>query len=112
MTRTLVVLLLLTVIVATIGAGVAASRFQLAADSSSPYEPIVCVPDKETGDKIRAILFDATEQALKDHVVRMYEVWMRDERGQPGRATNGTRQGVKAFISGRNFLQKWDPPIC
>ena len=112
MTRTFVVAFLVAIIFAAIGVGSVAlsERFRLAA--SSPYDPITCVPDIETKGKIRTILLEATEQALKDHVIKMHEVWMRDEKGQPERATNGTRQGVKAFLSGRSFLQKWDPPIC
>lgn len=100
--------LLATVVVAVM----ASSRFQLAAQTSSQYDPVGCVPDEETKEKIRAIMMDAAETALKNHIVRMHEIWMKDETGQPARARNGSRQGLKAYIAGRSFILKWNPPLC
>jgi hypothetical protein len=112
LTRSIVVVLLVAVILAAIGVGSAAvsrSRFQLA---STEFEPIACVPDEETKEKIRNILLEATTEALKNHVVRMHEIWMRDDTNQPKRATNGVRQGIRAFISGHTFVKQWNPPLC
>ena len=111
-TRQVAIAFLVAVILAAIGFGSAAiskSRFQL---SSSNFEPIACVPDEETKEKIRAVMLDAMAEALKNHVIRMHEIWMRDDTNQPKRATNGTRQGIKAFISGHTFAKNWNPPIC
>jgi hypothetical protein len=110
--RPLVVAILLVFILAAIGVGSAAvsrTRFQLAA---SDFDPIACVPDEEVKEKIRAIMFEAAAEALKNHVVRMHEIWMRDDANQPARARNGTRQGIRAFMGGYDFIKKWNPPLC
>ena len=83
----------------------------LLAQTGNP-QPIACVPDDETRDKIRAIMLDATETALREHVVRLHETWMKDDTHQPARATVGAQRGIRAFLGGRAFVLKWNPPIC
>lgn len=84
----------------------------LAGCTPAPSQPITCVPDDETREQVRAIMLKAMEQALNDHLVRLHEVWMKDERGQPARATTGAQQGVRAFIAGRAAALRWNPPLC
>ena len=108
-----IVALLVAVILAAISVGSAAlsERFRLASETSQPAT-VLCVPDTETRDKVRVIMLEAIEQSLREHIVRMHEVWMKDDRGQPGRAQTGARQGIKAYIAGRDGALKWNPPLC
>lgn len=55
---------------------------------------------------------EALEQALKDHVARLYESWMKDDTNQPTRAQNGIRQGVRAYVTARKNLEAWSPSLC
>lgn len=108
--RILAVIALAAILLLAFGVGYgASSRFKLAAETS---QPVTCVPDDETREKIRAIMLDAMDEALKDHIVRLHEIWMRDETGQPARAVNGARRGIRAYVGGRIQALKWNPPTC
>lgn len=110
MGRAFTVAFLVAVILVAIGVGAALSeRFRLAAETS---QPVTCVPDGETKGKIRAIMLEAIDESLKEHIVRLHETWMKDDTGQPARATNGARRGIRAYIGARAAAMKWDPPLC
>ena len=109
MIRAIVVIFLLAFVPLTIGFGLAASRFQLASETSTT---VTCVPDAEMREKIRTIMLEAIDQSLRDHIVRLHATWMKDETGQPARATTGARQGIKAYIGGRTNALKWNPVLC
>ena len=85
--------------------------FLLESASSEPVELQPCM-DSVTREKIRSIMYEAIDEALKDHIMKMYDVWMKDDRGQPGRAATGSRQGIKAYLGARMAVDKWDPPPC
>ena len=65
--------------------------------------------DDETRDKVRALVLDALDEALKEHVKHMFVIWMRDE-GQPARtrASHGTRLGIRAYLSARTTVLNAD----
>ena len=90
----------------------ASSRFQLASETSRPVLGIACVEDEATREKIRAIMLEAVEQSLREHIVRLTDSWMKDDTGQPQRAINGATRGIKAFIGSRSQALKWNPPLC
>jgi hypothetical protein len=77
------------------------------------HAPIECVPDEAMKTKIRDIVLDSLDGSLREHVERMYHVWMKDD-GSPARdrAGNGTRIGIRAYIRARTDVMKWNPPIC
>ena len=112
--RVFVVAILVAVMLAAIGVGSAAlsERFRLASETSRPVLGIACVEDETTREKIRAIMLAATEEALKDHIIRLTDSWMKDDTGQPQRAITGATRGIKAFIGSRSQALKWNPPLC
>jgi hypothetical protein len=73
--------------------------------------PVICM-DAETEDKIRVIMYEALDNALKDHFERMFKVWMGSEEGQPERARNGVQNGISAWQRARQDAQKWRPFRC
>jgi hypothetical protein len=77
--------------------------------ASAEAEPCM---SSETRDKIRAIVHEGIDQALRDHIHRMFDVWMKDETKQPERARHGARQGIRAYIGTRKVAADWNPPIC
>ena|SRR5262252_4766577 len=78
---------------------------------SASAQPVVCT-DAATREKIKTIMLDALDHALQTHIERMFEVWMRDDRGQPERAKNGTIAGVNAYVSAGRAVAAWAPPDC
>ena len=105
--RVLAVIVLTLVLLLSLSVVLAAPRFQLASEDTAP-----CMPDVETRERVREILLKATEEAFHEHVKRMYEVWARDDRDQPRRAQQGVRQGLRAYLGGRQGALKWNPPLC
>ena len=81
--------------------------------SSASGEPVraECV-DEHTRENVRAIWLEAMDEALKDRVKQLFEIWMKDDRGQPERAANGTQRGINAYLHGRSAALKWNPPPC
>src|SRR5262245_2874397 len=64
--------------------------FQLASAESRPE---LCM-DETTREQIRGVMFEALDESLKQHIMHTFEVWMRDDRGQPERARTGVQRGI------------------
>jgi uncharacterized membrane protein YgcG len=85
--------------------------FMLSSAESQPVELPMCM-DEKTREQMRVVMIEALDEALKDHVKRVFEVWLRDDRGQPGRARTGVSQGLKAYLGARQGALDWAPPLC
>ena len=110
MTRWLVVAGLVVFLLFTFGVGYGASRFRLQSAERSTIVPCV---DEATRKRIEAIIIEALDEALKDHIVKTFGVWLRDETDQPRRARTGIHQGVGAYVRSREGITKaWDFPPC
>jgi hypothetical protein len=83
----------------------------VSADVRSQTYPNNCVPSEEIS-RLREIMLEATDQALKDHIVRLFDVWMKDPSDQPERAIAGARPAVTAHVNARAAIMKWKPPQC
>ena len=49
---------------------------------------------------------EAVKQAYHDQVVHLFAVWMKDETGQPARATVGVRQARRAYIEAMTKIEQ------
>jgi len=78
---------------------------------SASAQTIQCT-DAATREKIKTIMMDALDEALKNHIIHMFEVWMKDDRGQPERARNGTIAGINAYVKAGHGVANWAPPDC
>src|SRR5262245_35336547 len=56
--------------------------------ASAESKPELCMDD-ENRERSRKIMLEALDAALKGKVQELYEVWLRDAAGQPGRAAKG-----------------------
>jgi len=83
-------------------------RFGLA---SAETKPELCM-DEQTREEIRGLLLDGLRDALKAHIEHTYEVWLRDDTGQPARARNGVERGIRAYMLARKSTIDWSPPPC
>src|SRR5262245_7073975 len=79
--------------------------------SSQTIEMPVCM-DAATREQVKAVMYDALDEALKDHIKHVFEIWLKDERGQPGRAKTGVEIGVRAYINAKRGVGDWAPPLC
>jgi len=41
---------------------------------------------------------EAVDNAYRSQIEHLFEIWMKDETGQPGRAVVGARKAVKAYM--------------
>lgn len=89
-------------------ANIANIGFEMASAESTP---VVCA-DPASRETVRTIMADALDAALKQHIIHMFEVWMRDDRGQPERARNGVTNGVVAYLKATKSIVAWAPPDC
>jgi hypothetical protein len=75
-------------------------------------EPPPACLDEASREKVRAIMLEAIDEALKQHTMHMYEVWMKDPREQPSRAITGMRAGITAYANSRAAALRFNPPAC
>lgn len=67
---------------------------------------------EEVREEVRTIMIDAVNHALHDQIKSLFAVWMRDERGQPDRASVGIAQALSAYKHAREQAEEWSPPVC
>jgi hypothetical protein len=81
-------------------------------DMAGAQSTVVICADPTTREKVREIMTEALDIALKQHIVHMFEVWMKDDRGQPDRARVGVSNGIAAYIRASKSVATWSPPDC
>lgn len=86
-------------------------QYILQSETSRAVELPMCM-DEQARERIRALFFEALDDALKDHVRLLMENWMKDNRSQPDRARVGTQNGIRAHQQARVLIQEWMPPLC
>lgn len=82
-----------------------------AANTKSVPAPRACT-DAATRDKVRLVMLDGFELALKDHVKSIFDVYLRDHADTTQRAAAGIHNGTVAYIHSRAAAMAWDPPEC
>jgi hypothetical protein len=82
-----------------------------AAQNGAEIKATECMTD-EARERVRGIMLDAIDDALHDHIKGLFGVWMKDDRGQPSRASVGARQGLRAHQLSRQAVIAWNPPEC
>jgi hypothetical protein len=92
--------------------------YQVASESTRlvqltpPSDIIPVCGNKELREQIRALMLAGLDDALRDRIHNLFDVWLKDETGQPGRAARGTHQSISAYVRARDSLEKWDLPEC
>jgi len=70
-----------------------------------------CV-DIATKDRIKTVMIDGFEIALKEHVKTIFDVFLRDHADTTQRAANGLQVATAAYVHSRAVVMAWDPPEC
>jgi len=68
--------------------------------------------DDESRERVRALMFLALDDALKDKIHSLMEVWLRDPTGQPQRASRGVDAALRAYVYAREHTVRFNPPNC
>src|SRR5215831_3837040 len=79
--------------------------------ASAESKPELCMDD-QTREQVRTVMLDALDAALKEHIVNLYKVWLKDDTGQPARAKAGAENGIRAYLNARKGAIDWSPPAC
>lgn len=78
-------------------------------DATEPPEPCM---DDESRERVRGLIIDAIDTALKNQVQKVFEIWMKDPADQPRRAKIGMHDGIDAYVRSRAQALRWNPPTC
>src|SRR5215469_4116714 len=65
------------------------------ADAQTPY---LNLPSSKWDDRLAELDKQALDEAYKSRIHHLFEVWMKDETGQPSRASVGLQQARRAYI--------------
>jgi hypothetical protein len=68
--------------------------------------------DGETRERVRRLMYEALDEALKKKVEDLFAVWLRDSTGQPQRAQKGMDGALRAYYGARGAAAKFNPPDC
>lgn len=89
--------LALAAIIAAAVAGVLATAGQgeVPPFTPSPYDAHIFALDKQ-----------ALDEAYRDQIKHLFEIWMKDERDQPRRAVIGARAARKAYVGAISEIER------
>ena len=71
-----------------------------------------CVKSIEDREYIRSLALQGIDQALRDQVAHLFEIWVRDPAAAPARASAGMQIALGAYHRSRENTLNWNPPIC
>lgn len=91
--------------------GLAVAGVILFAAFPSKGEPAPCM-DTEMREQVRVLMLAGIDQAMREHAVKMFNVWQRDPTNQPKRAIAGMKSAIIAYAGSRAAAQRWSPPAC
>jgi hypothetical protein len=57
-------------------------------------------------DRILQLDLEAIDEAYRKQVELLFSVWIKDDKGQPERATTGIQQARRAYILSRQAIEK------
>ena len=63
-------------------------------------------------EKARGIMMQGVEDALKQHTMQTFDMWLKDPSEQPLRASRGMFNGLSAYARARASVLNWSPPLC
>src|SRR5262245_20573648 len=64
------------------------------------------LPPSKYDKRVSELDREAIEEAYKNQIIHLFEIWMKDERGQPQRAVTGARQARRAYVGAMTEIDK------
>jgi hypothetical protein len=85
--------------------------FLVAADTQPQSAAPVCADDA-TKAKLRTLMQEGIDEAMRMQMEHLFAVWTRDQAQQPSRARTGLDQAVAAYVHTYNQIKSWDMKAC
>lgn len=104
--RVAIIVLLLVVL------GCSAAVLTMAAPRPEPKIPADICMGAEMRERVRVLMFEAIDAALKDHIEHIFKVWLQDDPRQTERMRLGAVRGIKAYSAARKGIEAWAPHDC
>ena len=79
--------------------------------ASAESRPELCM-DGEARERVRKLMLEGLDEALKEKLKDLMDVWLRDPTGQPQRAAKGMEGALRAYFHARGAAMKFNPPEC
>jgi hypothetical protein len=73
--------------------------------------PVQCFFPQEK-DRVIELAHAGVDEAFKEHVKQLFDVWVRDPTEQPKRAMSGMATNLSAYHRARANIRAWEPTIC
>jgi len=75
-------------------------------------QPVVQCWLPQEKDTLINLAHQGIDEAYKEKVKSLYEIWVRDPADQPKRAVSGMAINLSAYHRARANIRAWDPVIC
>jgi len=70
------------------------------------------VQDQQQEDHLHQLMTEALDEAFKEHINHLFDVWIKDQAESPTRAINGASIAINAYVRANRNLHSWKPPRC
>jgi hypothetical protein len=94
-----------------VGLAVAGMILFAAFPSKGAEQQTPCI-DPEMREQVRSLMLAGIDRAMREHAVKMFNIWQRDPTNQPKRAIAGMKSAIIAYAGSRAAAQRWSPPAC
>jgi hypothetical protein len=84
----------------------------LTAAADQPPAVKYCVLDQVMEEHLHRMMSDSLDDAFKEHIKHLFDIWVKDQAESPARAINGAALGVNAYVRAQRNLSDWHPPRC
>jgi hypothetical protein len=71
-----------------------------------------CIQDQAQEDKLRSMMHESIDQAFKEHVAHLYDIWMKQQGDTPDQFAHGGHLAVDGWIRAQRGIDKWKPKRC
>jgi hypothetical protein len=63
-------------------------------------------------EHIRELTLAAIDRGLEMHVIKLFDIWLKDFSPEPTRAVAGMANGIGAYRRATANALSWNPPTC
>lgn len=76
------------------------------------HPPEITCLELQQSDKLKALGFEALDNAFRTHLEHLFEIAMKDATDQPRRMRVGTQNAIHGWVTSYNFIVQYHRPEC